>query len=441
MSLISPKKLGSVPNLPKHSLDTDCAYLGFIMTKIALLGDIHFGRLARSSEFAVPGEMIKDATSGGKSLVSSLVKVLKEENIEYIFIAGDLTSTGSPVEYVKCYEVISNIALSSDIDPKNIIISFGNHDVDWRISSIIEDKNAPYNDLDIVNIAKCYYQKISASVGGMCIRANEFTEIGPVPFSGVCDKENIVIFVLNSGWNSSKDNKIPHGKLSVEQLNWLKMTAKKHQHSKKWKILLLHHHPHNYPYPLPGHDYSLLEEGSELLEIAGKNGFHLVCHGHRHHPRVFNSQESRWTNAITFICTGSFSVNAEHRDGGSIPNCFHILELIDTGEKIIKLKNYTYSDSEGWVYMSGFKPETPLDPEMFFHKPYTMEEREKALSKVVETAKNNEVGFVLPGWESLPLQLRTMYYNDLNAMLKKDFGHFYTVAGGYPSDVAFIRRS
>ena len=75
---------------------------------------------------------------------------------------------------------------------------------------------------------------------------------------------------------------------------------------------MLHHHPFNYPYPTLGRDISLLDEGAELLDISGKAGINLICHGHRHHPKAHNEQRDDWKNAITFICAGSFSVNAAH---------------------------------------------------------------------------------------------------------------------------------
>lgn len=38
------------------------------MVRIALISDIHFGKLSRTAEFSVPGEKIQDENSGGESL-------------------------------------------------------------------------------------------------------------------------------------------------------------------------------------------------------------------------------------------------------------------------------------------------------------------------------------------------------------------------------------
>lgn len=49
------------------------------MIRIALISDIHYGKLSRTKEFSVPGEPIKDENFGGESLTESLITVLKEK--------------------------------------------------------------------------------------------------------------------------------------------------------------------------------------------------------------------------------------------------------------------------------------------------------------------------------------------------------------------------
>ena len=80
------------------------------MTKIALFGDIHFGPLSRSTDFSVPGEPPTDKTDGGKSLKAELIKVLSEQPIDHLLVAGDLTSTGSPLEFDLCQQALVEIA-------------------------------------------------------------------------------------------------------------------------------------------------------------------------------------------------------------------------------------------------------------------------------------------------------------------------------------------
>ncbi len=130
--------------------------------RIALISDIHFGQLSRTTDFAVPGESITDKNGGGKSLKDSLVDTLKEVNAKYLCIAGDLTSFGSPQEFVYCEKAILSVAEEANICQNRIIIGLGNHDIDWEISEIYNKyKNAP-SDFPH-DLVRQKYRKIAAS--------------------------------------------------------------------------------------------------------------------------------------------------------------------------------------------------------------------------------------------------------------------------------------
>ena len=70
--------------------------------RIALISDMHFGYFSRTAEFSVPGEPIQDESKGGHSLESELKDLLKDNGVEYLFVAGDMTSKGSPQEFHYC---------------------------------------------------------------------------------------------------------------------------------------------------------------------------------------------------------------------------------------------------------------------------------------------------------------------------------------------------
>jgi len=132
------------------------------MTRIALISDIHFGQFSRTTEFSVPGERIKDENTGGEPLKESTISLLKNEGITYLCIAGDLTSLGSPQEFVYCEEMILDIAEQLGIQKSNILLGLGNHDIDWNISELFSkfDKSNPEFPLDLV---KEKYRKVAAS--------------------------------------------------------------------------------------------------------------------------------------------------------------------------------------------------------------------------------------------------------------------------------------
>jgi predicted MPP superfamily phosphohydrolase len=189
------------------------------MTKIALLGDIHVGILGRGKEFAVSGEINQDDTDGAASLIDGLITCLTQEKVDYLFVSGDLTSTGSPMEYTKCLEILQKISKSAAINSNNIVLSLGNHDVDRRISGIPEmhyagAKSSP----KIFDQITEQYQKIASCLGSQFLQENSFDVKGPAPFSGVIHRDSLHIFVLNSGWFCSANKNMSHGKLHEAQL-------------------------------------------------------------------------------------------------------------------------------------------------------------------------------------------------------------------------------
>jgi metallophosphoesterase superfamily enzyme len=137
--------------------------------KLALISDLHFGIYSRTKEFAVEGEDIIDETSGGISLKQGLIDVLKKEQTAYILVAGDLTSTGSPHEYTLCQIALDDIASEVGIRKENVVLSVGNHDIDWKITRMAHDTYSKYTAPFPVDSVKEKYQIIAANVGALCI--------------------------------------------------------------------------------------------------------------------------------------------------------------------------------------------------------------------------------------------------------------------------------
>jgi 3',5'-cyclic AMP phosphodiesterase CpdA len=344
--------------------------------RIALISDIHYGAMSTTSELAIQGEPLHcGEVSNASPLFQGLIDVLKKEKPDYLFIAGDLTSTGNPLEFKNCYEKIYLLANNIKVLPSNVILCLGNHDIDWRITQLIESykttKNTAYLTEDI-NFLEMNYLELANSWAvnkntklpsdSVCLN----NQCNKIPFTGIVERNDCIIYVLNSGHLCSHDESKKHGCLSKQQLQWFKDLVQEKSSSPKVKIVLLHHHPFNYPFPLPGRDISTLEEGGELYQICGEYGIDLVLHGHRHHPKAKTILENGWSKPVTYICAGSLSVNATHRLQGSIPNTFHIIEY-HTREKII-LKNYEYSFTNGWVTTKDSRAEVPLEGSMLLGK-------------------------------------------------------------------------
>ena len=405
------------------------------MSRIAILSDIHFGEFCRASSFYMPGEEVQDKSKGIYSLKEGLIELFNEMNPQYFFVAGDLTSLGNPQEFYYCEQEILNIAKRTGVECNNIFCVLGNHDIDWSISDL--GINVQNVGKEVGKIVKCKYQMIAANCAKINIEylGKNYDAYGPAPFSGVVEKDDFVLFVLNTGRFCTRDQQFSHGKLERDQMEWFEEISREYKSDDRIKILLMHHHPINYPYPMPGIDISTIEEGAELMKIASQNGINIIIHGHRHHPRVETIQIESGTEPIVMICAGSLSVNAEHRNKGDmlIPNTVHFLD-IDKGKSYYIVHNYKFTDVAGWEKIDKYCRETPIDTVMKVGKIYSKNE----IVATIENYKNLENHILY--WEDLNECLQFMPYNKLNNFFEEILRPTHNVVGKFPEQVVLLKK-
>lgn len=407
------------------------------MISIALISDIHFGKDARSAELSIPDQKIKDDVTGAKPLYGTLSEKLSAYKPQYLFCAGDLTSAGKPLEYKYCLEKLYKLAGDSGIPQENVVYCIGNHDVDWTLMDLVNSRDEykqlerEFNDVEVSFLEK-YYSGISHAwlqnypyLEGVSTYCDIFSSTGPVPMTGIIERDDLMIFVLNSGFLCSNSQEFIHGKITFEQYEWLEEELKKRANKKVWKIVILHHHPFNYVFPIQLPEYSTLEEGPRLQKICGENGVNLVIHGHFHYPMAKTTRESNWNNAVTFISAGSLSVNYDERSGGNIPNTFHILQLMDY-PNVMKLITYEYVLGDGWKKVSHNRKELPLDSEMFYGELTIDDERAKTLIRNFPT--NRPITY-----EEIDKELKYLPPSHLNALLKEVHG--LNLSGSFPDRI------
>lgn len=401
------------------------------MIKIALISDIHFGKDARSKEFALPNQVVNGDVENASLLTDGAAEILKQHGVEYLFLAGDLTSVGSPVEFHYCKEKITELAEKGNIIDDHVIWCSGNHDNDWRIAELGD----MYKDQgDIYEIAKERYGNLAGTVADNYFGFVNVTK-GPLPTSGIYEDDKMVVFVLNSSSKCIRPEVIEHGSLTIDQLEWFKKEADRYKDDHRWKIVMLHHHPFNYPFPKPCFEVSQLEEGSEFCEIVGKNGIDLVIHGHRHHPKCKTVQENDWGKPVSYICCGSFSVSDHYRNQGEIPNVFHILELSeDVG--LLKMYSYEYCSSRGWQEIMLYRDEVPLDKIMYLGKVFEDRKTEEALLEMISKTEITEVF----KWDKLDDSLKYKSSNVIESIThRKKFSDVCSIKV-YPLDCIIITK-
>lgn len=401
------------------------------MEKIAVMSDIHFGYFSRSESFSVPGESRQDNTISECSLEKGLIALLKQQQPDYLFIAGDLTSVASPQEFLFCEKKILQLADEIALDHSHILCCMGNHDIDRRIVELWKSDTKISEECE--QLRKDRYQHIASMVSSICL--DEIKEYGDskgeYPFTGVYEAKDFVLFALNTSWLCGPNQDYPHGKLSEKQFTWFKDTIKKYVNDDRKRIVLMHHHPFNYPYPTVGEDISSIAEGADFVEAAEINKVDLVVHGHRHHPKV-KTRMSEVGYPVTYLCAGSLSVNAKQRSNGEIPNTIHFIE-VDKNNDYFKLYNFSYTDAEGWHIMK-FSKATPMDGEMKVGKVFDKSKCESAIGKYRDTT------FAQLKWDELDECLQFMPYHELLNMLNEQLASTHKVFGTFPNPVALYKE-
>lgn len=383
------------------------------MTRIALISDIHFGKDARTKEFSLPDAVLNGEIKNAPSLSKGAIEIIRKMQAEFLFVAGDMTSVGSPAEYHFCERKILEIADEARIDSDHVIWCVGNHDNDWSISGLT--KQYAGHDESIQKIMSDKYGEMASFVAQINMTSvPKFESTGPVPVSGIYSFDNMIVFVLNSSSECVQKEIIEHGSLTKEQLTWLEKELKKYTYDRRWKIVLMHHHPFNYAYPGSCFDVSQLEEGSEFCEIVGKNGVNLVLHGHRHHPRCVTKMENEWCGAVSFVCSGSFSVGEDQRWAGAIPNTLHIMELQDRVGELV-MYSYEYSIGTGWQPINLNRPEVPLDHKMYLGKTFQAEQINVAIKNIFEGINDSRY----LEWTELGEPLRYISSNRVKELIKE----------------------
>lgn len=402
------------------------------MVRIAIFSDIHCGYFSRTETFSVPGQTRQEESISGSSWESGLIELLKEKQPSYIFVAGDLTSVGSPQEFFHCEKEIIKIANDIGLSPDKIVCCTGNHDIDYGIVNLWKQEETLTPETE--SFRKERYQLIASSISKYCldtISEVEEKNRGPAPFSGIYESDEFVVFVLNTGWYCGPNQEYAHGMLSCEQLEWFEQTVTRYSTDIRKKVVLMHHHPFKYSFPVVGEDTTNIAEGSEFVDIAVKHGIDLVIHGHRHHPKVETEIINVGNNPITFLCAGSLAVNAKHRANGEIPNTVHFID-IDKNLDYFVLHNYSYTDSKKWHIMTD-DPATPMDGVMKIGKVF---DKGECIKKIEEYEDKDSVELE---WSELAECLQFMKYNEVKELLKTQLTN-HRVIGSFPDTVILKRK-
>ncbi len=154
--------------------------------------------------------------------------------------------------------------------------------------------------------------------------------------------------IINSVATHLTKEAAEHGSISHQQLALLE-TALSQKEALPFQIAVCHHHP------ILHEDIGLgtldvMENGSLLTDLLASHGFHLLIHGHKHHPKLSYAPGAV---PLPVLASGSFAAGMKHGLASRTRNLFHLVTLQTSGPPGLLVKGtietWQFRLSKGWV--------------------------------------------------------------------------------------------
>lgn len=198
--------------------------------------------------------------------VEALLELITSESLraDIVIAPGDLTNKVDKQGIISGWGFVREI--SSALGAKLLAATPGNHDVTSRV----------HTD-DPFQLAR----RLSPS-----FPISNATPLNEFWANGFCtlDADHCRVLLINSVAHHNNDVSAKRGLITTNQIDQIKASLKQSA-QKVFQIAVCHHHP------VLHEDIGLgtsdvMENGSLLIDALSELGFHLVVHGHKHHPRL-----------------------------------------------------------------------------------------------------------------------------------------------------------
>ena len=290
--------------------------------KIVHLSDLHFG-----ADFGFP------ATDGPGSY--SLLTILENDlkrlvgtDIGLLVISGDTTSRGDagPL-FIVAKPFLHQLCSRIGLDPSQVVIVPGNHDISYRDFSLTYDHEAAFNEF-----LTSFYGRPRSAIELLRFKlpSGQLVEILPINSIKLRTQET-----SNYGW--------------VEWQAYEKLLESLPPAGKRdLRIAVIHHHlvPTLREERLPDPDYpfasvSVTLNAASIIEGLQKHGFKLVLHGHHHTPALNRVSRGRhgdgtlelcgYEDALYVAAGGSAGARASRIDGDIRDNTYSVFSIENDG--------------------------------------------------------------------------------------------------------------
>ena len=322
------------------------------------LSDLHFGTLDQANLWST-------------QLRTDLRRELSIPHLDALILSGDIANYSTQEEYKAAEQFLSNLCRTLTLNPEQIILVPGNHDLNWKLAEeayrlerrknykgeLREDSYIDKGDIIEVRDEEDYKQRFA--------HFSQFYEtIKQKPYPLDYDQQytldhlkeqNLLILGLNSAWQLDHHYKsrasIHMGALS----NALTQIDDNPEYDTCLKIAVWHH-------PLDS-AYSDRITDQGFLEQLAVNGFRFFLHGHIHKAETSLFRYDMSTNGrkLDRICAGTFGAPVREWVPG-YPLQYNLLKIEDNQLSVYTRRreelNGAWKPDARWLQGAG---KTPLD--------------------------------------------------------------------------------
>ncbi|NEO76935.1 HEAT repeat domain-containing protein [Moorena sp. SIO4G3] len=259
----------------------------------------------------------EEATRWSNQLAQDLKQDLQIPHLDALILSGDIANYSTPDEYQAAQQFLDNLCQDFPLDPKQIVLVPGNHDLNWKLGKRayqlwdLEDYEGELKDGHYIKVSEdvirvrdeAIYQQRFAHFSDFyhAIKGQPY----PLDYhqQAIIDHfpdQKLLILGLNSAWELDHHFKDRASIHPIALTNALTEIRRNSDYHNCLKIAVWHH-----PLNSAGSDRIIDQGFIEQLAVAG---FRFFLHGHIHKAEtsLFRYDLSPSGRKLDGICAGTF---------------------------------------------------------------------------------------------------------------------------------------
>lgn len=265
--------------------------------QIVHFSDLHFGELhicnppASASKIGMPtlGDLVSDdlQLDFGLTVTDITDYSDKKECPLIVAVSGDFSQKAAHEEFEEASQFLNKIlakkVMNRTVDKKNVFIIPGNHDVEF-IKPSEDERFQPY-----CSFYNKFYEDIRPAQ--VAHKPIGLTQIHLRDIEGckfLVAEINCCMYVEKGTVDSSR-GQVDFPTIKKLRAELEKIALETADLNNYIKIAIIHHHPVLLPsFIEAGRGVDSIMNAGYLLELLSEFEFHLILHGHKHYPHIFN---------------------------------------------------------------------------------------------------------------------------------------------------------